>query len=45
MHNEPIELDTFKYLCSTLMKNGKREIEINIRMATATSALFHLRTI
>ena len=46
MNDEPLEVvGTFKYLGTTQTKYGKCEIEINIRMATATSALVRLITI
>ena len=46
MNDEPLEVvDQFKYLGTTLMKDGQSETEINIRMATATSALVRLITI
>ena len=46
MNDEPIEVvDIFKYLGATLMKDGKSETDINIRIATATSALVRLITI
>ena len=38
-------VDQFKYLGVTLTKYGKSEYEINIRMATATSALVRFKTI
>ena len=38
-------VDKFKYLGVTLTKDGKRESEIKIRIATATSALVRLKTI
>ena len=46
MNDEPLEVvNKFKYLGATVTKDGKSETEINIRMATATTALFRLRTI
>ena len=36
-------VDKFKYLGVTLTKDGSSESEINIRMATATSALVRLK--
>ena len=40
MNDEPLDVvDTFKYLGATITKYGKSEIEINIRIATATSTL------
>ena len=38
-------VDKFKYLGSTLTKDGKSEKEIQIRLATANSALVNLSTI
>ena len=46
MNNEPLQIvNQFKYLCATLTKYGKSEIEINIRISTATSTLVRLITI
>ena len=46
MNDEPLEvIDKFKYCGTTLMKDGKSETEIHIRMTTVTSALVHLSTI
>ena len=44
MNDEPLEVvDTFKYLSATLTKDGKSETDINIIMATATSALVRFK--
>ena len=46
MNDEPLEvIDKLKYLCLTLTKDRKSEIEINIRMTTETSELVRLITI
>ena len=40
MNDTPLEVvDIFKYSGATLTKDGQSEIEINIRIATATSTL------
>ena len=45
INDEPLEVNTLKYLGSTLTKDGKSATEINIRMATETSELVRLITI
>ena len=46
MNDEPLKiLNQFKYLGATLTKYGKSKVEINIRIATATSTLVRLITI
>ena len=46
MNGEPLKtVDKFKYLGSTLTKDGKSEKEIKIRLTTANSALVNLSTI
>ena len=46
MNGETLEtIDKFKYLGSTLTKDGKSEKEVKIRLTTANSALVNLSTI
>ena len=46
MNGEKLEtVEKFKYLGSTMTKNGKSDKEIKIRMATANAAMLNLETI